>query len=167
MSPDVIKYKCIVRLHEGVDPKLIAEELEIPYSRVLRHRGELNTAIAEGNLNKLLHMDEAAIELMATELVRDLPVEFQQSAQANMDALSDGVKGLNKLSCELQQTAMNINVRIRTLVMSIENTSELTDLTKALCDLQNAFFNKQGVQVNIQNNTGSSYTEFLSDAPGA
>ena len=166
---EAVKYKAIVRLHEGVEPKLIAEELDIPYSRVLKYRGELKEAEVSGNLNKLLHMDEAAIEMMANELVRDLPVELQQQAKAITDGVVDGVKGLDALSGEFQRTAMHINNRIRTLSMSIEHVSELGDLTKALCDLQNAFFNKQGVQVNIQNNQSgdSSYGEFLSDKPGA
>lgn len=165
---EAVKYKAIVRLHEGAEPKLIAEELDIPYSRVLKYRGELKEAEVSGNLNKLLHMDEAAVEMMANELVRDLPIELQEQAKAITDGVVSGVKGLDALSGEFQRTAMHINNRIRTLSMSIEHVSELGDLTKALCELQNAFFNKQGVQVNIQNNAGgeSSYGEFLSDKPG-
>jgi len=114
-------------------------------------------------------MDEAAVDLMANELVRDLPVELQPQAKAITEGVTNGIKGLDSLSGEFQRTAMHINNRIRTLSMSIEHVSELTDLTKALCELQSAFFNKQGVQVNIQNNNGgdSAYSEFLSDAPGA
>jgi len=166
---DTIKYKAIVRLHEGAEPKLIAEELDIPYSRVLKYRGELKEAEVSGNLNSLLHMDEAAVELMANELVRDLPVELQPQAKAMTDGVVEGVKGLDALSGEFQRTALYINNRIRTLSMNIEHVSELTDLTKALCELQNAFFNKQGVQVNIQNNNGgdAAYGEFLKDGPGA
>jgi len=166
---EATKYKALVRLHEGAEPKVIAEELDIPYSRVLKYRGELKEAEVSGNLNSLLHMDEAAVELMANELVRDLPVELQPQAKAITDGVTNGIKGLDSLSGEFQRTAMHINNRIRTLSMSIEHVSELTDLTKALCELQNAFFNKQGVQVNIQNNNGgdSAYSEFLSDAPGA
>tara|TARA_R110002153_G_scaffold268174_2_gene432767 strand:- start:1204 stop:1710 length:507 start_codon:yes stop_codon:yes gene_type:complete len=166
---DAVKYRAIVRLHEGVEPKLIAEEFDIPYSRVLKYRGELKEAEASGNLNKLLHMDEAAVELMANELVRDLPVELQEQAKAITDGVVSGVKGLDALSGEFQRTAMHINNRIRTLSMGIDHVSELVDLTKALCELQNAFFNKQGVQLNIQNNNGgdASYGEFLSDKPGA
>jgi len=166
---EAVKYKAIVRLHEGAEPKLIAEELDIPYSRVLKYRGELKEAEVSGNLNSLLHMDEAAVELMATELVRDLPEELQPAAKALTDGVTNGIKGLDSLSGEFQRTALHINNRIRTLSMSIEHVSELTDLTKALCELQNAFFNKQGVQVNIQNNNGgdASYGEFLSDSPGA
>ena len=166
---DAIKYKAIVRLHEGAEPKLIAEELNIPYSRVLKYRSELKEAEVSGSLNSLLQMDEAAVDLMANELVRDLPIELQPQAKAITDGVTNGIKGLDSLSGEFQRTAMHINNRIRTLSMSIEHVSELTDLTKALCELQNAFFNKQGVQVNIQNNNGgdSAYSEFLSDAPGA
>ena len=169
MSDDAVKYKAIVRLHEGAEPKLIAEDLDIPYSRVLKYRGELKAAEASGNLNALLHMDEAAVELMANELVRGLPPELQAQGRVLTNGVVEGVRGLDALSGEFQRTAMHINNRIRTLSMSIEHISELTDLTKALCELQNAFFNKQGVQVNIQNNNGgdTSYGEFLSDAPGA
>ncbi len=168
MSEEAIKAKCIVRLHEGDEPKVIASELEIPYSRVLRYRGELNTAIADGNLNKLLNMDEAAVALMSDELVRSLPAELQPQAEENLAAIGSGIKGLDRLSGELQLTATHLNSRIRTLSMSIEHVSELTELTKSLCELQNAFFNKQGVNVNIQNNSpgGSTYTEILSDKPG-
>jgi len=166
---EALKYKAIVRLHEGAEAKLIAEELEIPYSRVLKYRAELKDATLAGNINQLLQMDEAAVETMAAELVRDLPPELQPQAKAITDGVTNGVKGLDSLSGEFQRTAMHINNRIRTLSMSIEHVSELTDLTKALCELQNAFFNKQGVQVNIQNNNDggdSSYGAFLSDAPG-
>ena len=164
-----VKYKAFVRLHEGAEPKLIAEERDIPYSRVLKYRSELKEAEISGNLHKLLHMDVAAVELMANELVRDLPEELQPQAEVLTNQVTEGIKGLDKLSGELQRTAMHINNRIRTLSMSIEHVSELGELTKALCELQNAFFNKQGVQLNIQNNVGGdggAYSEFLGDAPG-
>lgn len=166
---EAVKYKAIVRLHEGAEPKVIAEELDIPYSRVLKYRSELKEAEVSGDLHKLLHLDAAAVDLMANELVRGLPEELQPQAKAITDGVTNGIKGLDTLSGELQRTAMHINNRIRTLSMSIEHVSELGELTKALCELQNAFFNKQGVQVNIQNNNGGeqAYSEFLTDTPGA
>jgi hypothetical protein len=169
MSNEAIKYQVLVALHEGADPKVIAEELDISYSKVIKYRSELRAATAEGRLNSLLHLPDAAVELMAEKLVKDLPEELQPMAEENLAKLSKGVAGLERLDTELLQTASHMNNRIRTMVSTIEHVSELTELTKALCEIRNAFFNKSGVQLNIQNNVGgeaSAYTEFLTDTPG-
>ena len=170
MNKDELKYKVFVRIHEGQEAAEIADDLSIPLSRVVRYRGEYKAAVAEGTLQKVINMDQAAIDMLGSELVRDLPKELQPDAEATIEKIQNGKLGIDRLGMELQNTAIHLNNRIRTLSMSIEHVSEIVELSKALCEIQNAFFNKNQTQVNVQNNYGdqgsSGYGEFLGDKPG-
>ena len=81
------------------------------------------------------------------------------------------VSGLQVLDMTLQNTALNLANRINSMAMSAGGSDELVTLTDALCKLQNAFFNSNKVQVNVQNNIGGeggkTYSAFMGDKPGA
>jgi hypothetical protein len=71
----------------------------------------------------------------------------------------------------MQASAKLMLVKLKTLVHNVgpDDVQDLAVCTKILCDLQNAFFNKNSVQVNVQNNefnsSESTYSEFLNDKP--
>ena len=93
------------------------------------------------------------------------PVEVKAAATE----LSKGLKALERLQPELIKTASAINGRIAVMCSTAENVGELESLTLALCKLQTAFFPAASgpiSQVNIQNNGGSAYGEWLGDKPG-
>jgi hypothetical protein len=158
-----LKYSIISRLSLGEEPREIANELEVSYPTVLRYRREFEAAKTEGTLDKLLNMDKVVLAELAETVADTLPAELIDEAKQTVQKLT----GLEKLSTEFQSTASQINTKIRSLVMGVDSVSELEALTDSLCALQNAFFNKQ--QVNIQNNYGETseakYSALLSDVP--
>lgn len=157
---DKTKYEIISRVQRKIQPKDIAEELDVAYSSVIRVRKQYEDAVIAGTVDKLLDIDK----LMITELADKYPID-------EVNKLVKSVDGLEVLNVELQTSATQINQRVKSMLHSVEHASELAELTDIVCKLQNAFFNKNTTQVNVQNNTyGDSndnpYNQFLSDAPG-
>ena len=166
---DTIKYTAIVKIAQGSTPKAIAEELDISYAKVLRWKNEYVIAKQENGLKKLLKVDEDMLAELSAQFVGSLPAELAEASAEATEGLSRSVGGLQKLSIELQATAITISNRIRVQVMSVDSPIELTELTKSLCLIQEAFFNSKSTQVNVQNNytpEAASYGEFLGDKPG-
>lgn len=152
-----IKQAAMGQLANFIEPEVIANDLNIPLSRVKRYSRELKEAQAAGAVDELLtlgvdHIDPATL----TEQTKDV---------------LDGVKGLERLQLATQQTAMVINNKVKILASSVDSAGELETLTACLCRLQDAFFNNnKAPQLNIQNNFGqetgqATYGNFLSDKP--
>lgn len=156
-----LKYKAIAKFSQDEDPKVIAADLEVSYTKILRWRREYEEAVANNTINELLDNSEEALALVSSTLVTEMPEA----------EIVKGVTGLERLNSELQATAFALNNRIRLEAMKVEHMSELKDLTDCLCKIQDSFFNSKAVSVNVQNNyqaEGSpAYGEFLSDVPGA
>tara|TARA_R110002049_G_scaffold109985_1_gene259003 strand:+ start:37660 stop:38148 length:489 start_codon:yes stop_codon:yes gene_type:complete len=161
-----MKHEILTRLRNGDEPKAVAEELGASIATVVRYRTELNNAIKEGKLNTLLASAAPSAAQMVEALYEDAPPEVKSAA----GELSKGMKALERLQPELIDTANEINRRIVIMCGTAESVSEIEILTGALCKLQTAFFPTAAgpaTQVNIQNNGGTSYGEWLSDKPGA
>ena len=160
---DTTKYKIISLLEQKVAPKQIADDLDVSYASVLRLKREFEEARTNNTVHELIDMDKVIINEVAESL--DLP----QEAVANV---TKGLSGLEVLQDDLQQTATQINIRLKSLIPSVEHPSELQIYTEILCQLQTTFFNKYLTQVNVQNNFGgenpgaSHYAKYLSDMPG-
>lgn len=158
---DKIKYSIISRIQKDMEPKDIAEELGVPYASVLRVRTQYNEHVQNGTINQLIDLDK----LMIADLADKFPVD-------EVEKLVKSVGGLEVLSAECQGLALEIIKKSRTMLTRADSMSELGEVTEILCKLQNAFFNKNSTQVNVQNNNfgGSAndnpYSSFLSDAPG-
>ena len=142
------KYLVISRLQKNKTPKDIADELDISYGAVLKLRREFDEAQTNNTVNKL----------------SNLP-----GSEEAIDELNTKLKGLEHLGFELQNTALQINTRVRTMIMGAENVSELEVITDILCKLQTSFLNKNLTQVNVQNNYPGDdrpkYDQFLGDNP--
>jgi len=160
---DSQKYKVISLLQQNVEPKDIAEELDISYSAILRLRREFKEAKTNNTIDQLLDVDKVILSEVDDKLasLSDLGV--------NTKSLTNGVEGLETLGVQFQQTATLINTQVKSLIMSIDHMSELEIAADILCKLQTAFLNKNMTQVNVQNNFGSDgspkYTQFLGDKP--
>lgn len=156
-------YGAIARLDAGFELNDIAEELAISVNTVRRWKREYEESKQNGTLDSLLSMDDMIAEI--TKLSLPLPEELVDS---QLDKLAASVKGLQSLQEDFQTTARYLNTRIKSMAMSADSTGELVDLINGLATLQNAFFNKNTTQVNVQNNygnEGSKYSTFLSDKP--
>lgn len=151
------KHEILSALAINTDPKEIAERLDVSYSYVLTLNKEYQQAKLGGKLHELMDVDRIVIE----QAVANLGIEAEGTLKK--------VDGLAKLNTDLQATANRINTQLRSHIMSAEHLSDLAQCTEILCQLQNAFFGKNGVQINVQQNSNSGaprYDQFLSDTPG-
>lgn len=162
---DQQKYRVISRLQRDMPAKEIADDLGVSYGAVLKLRREFEEAKMNGTVDALLDTSRLVLTEVSEHL-NDLPTTADAVTE-----LSKGLSGLEHLGNELQQTALLINTRARSLMLSIDHASELEIITEILCKLQSAFLNKNMTQVNVQNNFGDTsspkYTQFLGDKPGA
>ncbi len=157
------KYEGLVRLNQGDEPADIARELGVTQAKVYRWRSELKRAREEDAVAALMSAHADILDDVIQGVLVGQPEAEEQASE-----LKASVSGLNSLDKELQGTARKLNNHIAIMAAAASQVGEITELTKALCDLQSAFFGK-GTQINIQNNidTGSeSYGAYLSDGPG-
>lgn len=155
-----LKYKVISLLQQPtLTAHMIAEELDLSYSAVLRVEKEYNQAKLNGTLADLVDVDDMVTSSAAAVL------------DVDKAELVEGLSGLERLSSDLQSTATQINSRVRSLVMSAEHMSDLETAADIICSLNTAFVNTKNTQVNVQNNFGgdnnasSRYAAYLSDVP--
>lgn len=166
---DQLKYEVVSRLLNKVEPKSISAELEMSYNKVLRIKREYEASAANNSVAQFIDMDKVVFDRALAKVAEDTPSELMPDVTEAAVALKQTKCAIDKLSDEMITTANHLNTRIRSLALSIEHVSELEGLTSALCDLQNAFFNSNKTQVNVQNNYGdagatrSEYGEFLGD----
>lgn len=159
---DEQKYKALSQLNNGDAPALVAKELDVPMTAVLRWKRELKNEMENGTLNTVLDMDRVVLGEVLDKVAEDVHLT---------EAVGTLTKSLNhadRLSSDLQLTAIHLTSQIKSFAQSAVNPSDILVLTETLCQLQTAFFNSNTTQVNIQNNNGNTgYEEFLSDAPAA
>ena len=160
---DTQKCKVISKLQKDMQPKEIAEELDVSYGAVLKLRREFEEAKVNGTIDALINTDKLVLAEVEEKL-KDLP-----TVEGEVAELAKSLSGLEHLSEELQQTALIINTRVRSLLLNIDHLSELEIAADVLCKIQTAFLNKNMTQVNVQNNYGENdspkYNQFLSDRP--
>lgn len=171
MSNDQLKYKVITRLLAGETPKDIScdPEVSVTYATVLRWNRELKESQQNGNVTELLDMDQAILGELMDAVSEAAPPALVDEVGAVQDVIKSASSVLDTLQADFILTASNMNLKIRNLALSADNVGEISMLAETLCDLQNAFFNKNSTQVNVQNNYDSNgsntYSGFLSDKP--
>ena len=156
MSSD-LKFKVLSKLLNGEKAKEIAMELGVSSANVLRWERELTEARRTDTLDQLINLDDVVLDSMSALLPTDL----------GAGELIEGVKGLRDiLEADLQIAAQVIINKVKSGAMSVDSIGELEQYTEILCNLQNAFFNKNSTQVLINNDYGQgTYSSFLSDQP--
>lgn len=158
-------YSAVARIDAGMELKDIADELDISINTIRRWRTEYLEHKKLNTLNELMDMEDYVVAIQ--QMTKLLPVP--KLAEAAADELINKMDGLSSLNAEFQETARYLNVRIKAFAMSASGSGELLDLINGLSVLQNAFFNKNTTQVNVQNNygrpDGGAYSNFLSDVP--
>ncbi len=163
------KYDVVSKLINGVAPKDISTELEVPYTKVLRIKREYEDALANNTVSAFIDMDKVMMDDLMDKAVASVPAELQDEANEAVANIKAAKTALDMLSDDMLITAKTITTRIKSMVPNVEHISELEGLTSALCDLQTAFFNSNKTQVNVQNNYGdagstqSAYGEYLND----
>ncbi len=162
-----VKYKVLSRLLNG---EAAVDITEAKYATVLRWKRELAIAQKNDTVAKLMDLDQAVFDQVLEGVEANTVPGVLDDTKAVTAGLSQAKTKADALQTDLMQTASDINTRIRNKALGVEHISELDMLTDALCKLQNAFFNKNSTNVNVQNNYDSSnraYATFLGDAPTA
>lgn len=162
------KYKVIGLFIEGKSASDIAKlpQIQTSYATLLRWEREFKEAVENNTLEQLVDMDKVLLAEITNELVMRQPEALQAAATTSALQINKLATAMELLQTDFISTAKALNAKIRSLSMSTENMEQLVSLTTALCNLQNAFFNKNMTQVNVQQNFGSSeskYSEFLND----
>lgn len=162
------KYEIVSRLLNNEEPRSIADTLDVSYSKVLRFKRELTEHLANDTLNEFIDLDAAMLNELTQLAKQSVPEALVGEADKAIQGLITAKSTLEVLSVELQSTARFLSSRIKTAASTITTTSELETLSLALCNLQNAFFNKNSTQVNVQNNYSAEqgkYGNLLDDKP--
>lgn len=171
MDAETQKYQIVSKLSLGTDPKSIATEFDIPYTKVLRVKKQFETAKANNDFEGFIDMDEVMLKQLLEQAEANVPAELAEAASTAVSSITKAKTLLDALSEDMVITAKVITNHIKQHANNIDHVSELESLTSSLCALQNAFFNSNKTQVNVQNNYGDagsparSYGEFLSDKP--
>lgn len=158
---DTQKYKVMSLLQQNIPPKDIAEDIDVSYGAVLKLKRQFEEARVNGTIDKLLSAKDLVLDI-AEEVLSVIPAE-----EAVVE-LTKGLTGIEHLSEQFQKTALILDTRVRTMLISITELHELETAVDILCKLQTAFVNKQMTQVNVQNNYGEGtpkYNQFLGDKP--
>lgn len=162
------KYKIVSRLMNEEEPKVIAADMDVSYNKVLRLKRELKLATDAGKLQEFIDIDSAMMHEL-TEIAKEhVPDVIKSDAGEALTKLAATKNTLEALSTEFQLSAKFLSNRIKTAASTADQPHELQTLAAALCDLQNAFFNKNQTQVNVQNNYGEAdnrYGSLLGDKP--
>lgn len=157
------KYRVIAALEDTDKPaREIADDLDVSYGAVLKLKREYDTAKVNNTIDQLIDVDRLLL-VKAGQQIDKLP-----NVDKAVTNLTQGLDGLDRLSNELQKTAIALNQKVNSLMLSVTDLAELELASNILCALQTAFLNKQQTQVNIQNNMGTpQYSQFLGDVPNA
>lgn len=157
---DKLKYKALSLLQQGSDFSTTADATGLPLTAVIRLSKELKKSIENGGIDSLIDMDRVVLGE-----VLEVVAENKDMTEA-VGKLTQSLNYSDRLSSELQLAATHLVKQAKSIAMKSENAGELLVCTEVICNLQNAFFNSNSTQINIQNNN-QGYTEFLSDAPAA
>ncbi len=147
--------------------KEIAEQFEVPYSKVIRIQAQYKEAVLNNTITEFLQSERLVLDRATELLASELP-SIQQEIDAAKASISKKMTIMEQLNDDLATTAAIANTKLRVFIAGAETAGELSTLVDSLCTLRNAFFNKNITQVNIQNNTGGTGGyNWGSDIPGA
>lgn len=139
------------------DPKWplrdLVEPLGVSYPKLLEWRKEFLTAKENNTISQLVDIDKFTLAV-ATEAVEETmnqiaPAEANEVAKATNE-FKKGVEGMQQLNTTVQATALTLTARLSVLASDQELTvRDAVAISGALTNIQNAFFNKNGVNVQI------------------
>lgn len=162
------RFNILADLASGITPQEIEAKRDVSYATVLRLKRDFETAVANNTLDQLLDFNEAARLKLMEQVIESTPESLRAATAA---ALKDTAKSLDMadaLKVNLQASANKLCERLNMIMGRAETASDLLIAAEALSMLQNAFFNKNMTQVNVQNNYGhQAYDGFLSDTPAS
>ena len=169
---DEQKFEILSDYASGISPTEVSQRRDISYATALRYKKDFEEAKKNNTLDKLIDLSAVARDKLAKQVIDQSPDGAQELVKQEMGKLLASLDMADVLKTNLQAAANKLTERIVALANSAQSPSELIGLTEALCNMQNAFFNKNTTQVNVQNNFGADqaagkYDGLLGDKPSA
>lgn len=135
----------LAHLHNGKKPADVAELTGVSYASALKLRKELHAAEQRDRIHDLFKLDKAALNILLDSVRKQMVPAIEafdvgDQVEREVDALADGINGAQVLDKQLQQSASAIANKITSVAMAANNADTLLSLSKALCELQRAFF---------------------------
>lgn len=135
----------LAHLHNGTKPADVAELTGISYASSLKLRKELHAAEERDRIHDLFKLDKAALNILLDSVRKQLVPAIEafnvgEAVEAEVDRLADSIDGGQLLDRQLQESASAIANKITSVAMAASNADTLLSLSKALCELQRAFF---------------------------
>lgn len=176
-SEDQIKLSAYSMFQTDHSPKQVAESLEIAYPKALKYRNEFREALANGTVHELINVSKVTVERIANEVKQEMQDLNPPTDEAGfrdvtkplegelIEAVNDTVKSIDAyqaLSDNFQETGGLLAAKIKMLVLEATTPEKILILVEALTKLQNAFFNKNMVNVNILNQAGGNSESSIS-----
>jgi hypothetical protein len=153
------------------DPKYplrdLIEPLGVSYPKLLEWRKEFLEAKENKTIHELVDMDKYTIAIATEAMERTMreiaPDETKEIAEAGNE-FKKGVDGLQLLNTTVQSTALALTARLSTMVGNEDLTiREAVAISSALANMQTAFFNRNGINLQInQVNDSEQLSRFKS-----
>ena len=162
MTEDEQKLAAFSMIQNDKSPKDISETLQMAYPKVIKLRKDYREAVAAGTVDKLLNIDQLLVQRIAKATREEVSkVESIQGELVDeIDETAKGIASMNVLSVQLHEVARKLAIKTEFLIDTVQTPDSLLILVEALAKLQNAFFNRNMVNVNVLNqmNSGGSET---------
>lgn len=150
--PAEVKLKALGLIGSDIPLREIAEQLNIPYPKLLRWKKELAIAIEEKTLSSIIEVDESVVHGVAQKLAEDL-IELDPSQceaiEGELLTVTKGTDGYKALSIELQTVASKLAKKISAAASDNPGADQIDSLVSSLARLQEAFFNKNQTQIAV------------------
>lgn len=135
----------LAHLHNGTKPADVGELVGISYASSLKLKKELHAAIERNRILDLFKLDKAALEILLESVKKQLvpaidAFDIGEAVEGEVERLKTGIEGGQLLDKTFQNSANAIANKITTVAMASNNAETLLSLSKALCELQKAFF---------------------------
>lgn len=145
MLDEQTKLLTLAHLKNGKSPSDAAEITGVSYATALKLRRELHAAEERNTVLQLFKLDEAALNILLESVQKQLKPAIEafgvgEIVESEVEHISKGVNGAKLLSEEFQDAARAISLKITTAATTSNNAETILSLSKALCELQRAFF---------------------------
>jgi len=150
------KLRALGLISQGMPVREVSAKLEIGYAKLLKWKKEYEESLECNKVSKVLDVPALIVNRIANEVKDDVQaLGTSDDLEGEIVDFVDGVDGLNKLSVELQSTAVALSKSIKQMSALQPGPSELIMLVEALSTLQTAFFSKNVTNVNVLNAAGA------------
>jgi hypothetical protein len=135
----------LAHLKNGSKPADAAELTGISYASALKLKKELHAAEERNSILQLFKLDKASLEILLDGVKKQLipaieAFDMEEEVNGEVQKLTNGIDGGKLLNQEFQDSASAIANKITITAMAANNAETILLLSKALCELQRAFF---------------------------